>query len=361
MSGADPSVEKAARYWSEYVAQYDGQVTGAWWETGPALTGYINRQVSGDPAVDWVDHTLAKYVPQRPLRRCLSLGCGSGHLERRLARQAAFEYCDAYDVAEGSIEAARKLATEAGLSNIQYQVGDINGLSLPQDSYDMVWVSGAMHHFEQLEAICAQISASLRPGGLLILNEYVGPSRFDFPPRQRQVIELCFQLLPARYRRKMPQALAIEVSRTPAKRGWGWFAARLVDKLRDGDLLHALQRRLKALSAQLSGKSLELEDVTLPSVRDVMAADPTEAIRSKEIIPVLQQAFEILERRDWGGTLLQFLLSGISGNFVQDDPDSIQVLKMLLQIEATLIEVGELQSDFTYIVARPRRHVQETS
>jgi hypothetical protein len=158
-----------------------------------------------------------------------------------------------------------------------------------------------------LESICAQVAQALKPDGLLFLNEYVGPSAFDFTPRQKEVIQAALHLIPPRFRRN--------------------FASP------DMEIM------------QVAG---------LPSVEDVKRADPSESVRSAEIIPVVEAHFDVLTRNEMGGTMLQFLLSAIAGNFVTEEPDSMKVLQLLLTIEDTLLEIGDLTSDFAAVVAKPK-------
>lgn len=75
-------------------------------------------------------------------------------------------------------------------------------------------------------------------------------------------------------------------------------------------------------------------------------------MRSAEIVPLLERYFEIVEFKPLGGTLLQLLLTDIAGNF--RSPEGERLLTMLFEIEDALLETGDLQSDFAYIVARPR-------
>ncbi len=89
-------------------------------------------------------------------------------------------------------------------------------------------------------------------------------------------------------------------------------------------------------------------------MRDVIAADPSEAIRSEDIVHVVQEYFKIVQKRDWGGNLLQFLLKDIAGNFRAEDPHASEYLKMLTNIEDTFVKCGEFASDFTYLVATPK-------
>jgi SAM-dependent methyltransferase len=346
-----------AQRWSEHTARFFGRNAGLfWWEAGPEIQRHINYKISGSPDTDWVAYTLNKYFGGRlPLDRCLSLGCGNGYLERRLAQFSAFRHCDAYDVAEGSLQEARRLAEEKGLTNISYYAADINSIALPAGVYDSVWIHSAMHHFEALEHVCRQISQSLKPEGLLILNEYIGPSRFQFPDRQKEIANLCLGLLPARYRIVMQEQIALEIDRTPFRKGARWFFSRLVDKLRDGDLIGVVRRRFHAYKARISNQDIEKKTVLFPSRRDVITADPSEAVRSEEIVEVLQRDFDVIEKKDWGGNVLQFLLAGIAGRFSTEDQLSQALLKMLINVEDTLLQAGEFKSDFAYIVARPKQ------
>jgi SAM-dependent methyltransferase len=342
------------QFWSEHVKQLaDGNSGLFWWDAGPDLFEYRNVSVSGDPQTNWTRYTLKKYFDGKlPLARCLSLGCGGGRLERHLAELGTFQQCDAYDITAGAIELARDLAHEDGFNNITYKLANINTLTLPPNWYDAVWISMAMHHFEELEHVCQQIGSTLKPEGLLILEEYVGPNRFQFPEYQKEVSNLCLSLLPARYRVRDERAADREL-RLPPK-GAKWFTARFIDKLKDGDLLGAMQRRLSTYRARRGGQLPEKRTINFPTVSDVVAADPTEAIRSEEIVAVLQDYFKIVEKKALGGNLLQFLLADIAGNFPQGDQQARDFLRMLISIEETFLSCGEFESDFAYIVARPK-------
>ncbi len=347
-------IEVVNQYWSAFISESHLKDRGiAWWEAGPEIRKYRNRQVSGNPDINWVQYTLGKYFNARlPLARCISLGCGAGGLERELASYGAFQHCDAYDVSEGAIRLARERADQLGITNITYHVADINELTLPPNSYDAVWVSQAMHHFEALEHIDRQIRMTLRPEGLFILHDYVGPNRFQFPSRQKEIANLCLSLLPVQYRVRLKEAVDQEIRRS-RKVGHKFFQ-RLFDKIRDGDLIGAIQRRLLLYKSQIGHQVSDKKLINFPTARDVIALDPSEAIRSEEIVEVLRQDFEIVEKKDWGGNILQFLLADIAGNFVDEKHEHAQAyLKMLINIEETFLQSGEFASDFAYIVARP--------
>jgi len=345
-----------AQFWSEHTAKFFGKNTGLfWWEAGPELQRHINSKISGSPDTDWVAYTVNKYFGgSLHLARCLSLGCGTGHLERRLAQFSEFQYCDAYDIAEGSLQIARRLAVEKGLTNISYYTADINRIALPAGVYDSVWIDSAMHHFEALEHVCQQICQSLKPEGLLILTEYIGPSRFQVPDRQKEITNLCLGLLPAQYRILIQEQIALYSEHNQFRKGARWFFSRVVDELRDGDLMGVVRRRFHTYKARVRNQGNVKTIVHFPSWRDVTTVDPSEAVRSEEIVEVLQRDFDIIEKKDWGGNVLQFLFAGIAGHFSTEDQQAQALLKMVINVEDTLLQCGELKSDFAYIVARPK-------
>jgi hypothetical protein len=65
----------------------------------------------------------------------------------------------------------------------------------------------------------------------------------------------------------------------------------------------------------------------------------------------LREHFRIVEFKPLGGSILQFLLADIAGNFQSEAGN--QLLEMLFIIEDALMATGELDSDFAYIVATP--------
>jgi SAM-dependent methyltransferase len=72
----------------------------------------------------------------------LSLGCGNGHIERRLAPHVY--RIVALDISTVAIEQAKKLTWEAGMSNIDFRVGDLSQAKTERPKED-----------ERLDAVCA--------------------------------------------------------------------------------------------------------------------------------------------------------------------------------------------------------------
>jgi 2-polyprenyl-3-methyl-5-hydroxy-6-metoxy-1,4-benzoquinol methylase len=350
--------KKVAEHWSSQCVWQPDKETQ--WLQLPAVQCRIAAKISGDPTVDWMDYVIDKYYAgEIPVSRCLSVGCGEGDLERRLAARGFFLACDAYDIAQGSIARARDLAVGQGFNTINYDVRDINDLALQPAHYDAIFSFSALHHFVALEHVLSQIHTALKPGGLFIINEYIGPSRFQFPRQQVDAMNATLRLLPLPYRRIRDAADDMTSAPLSASSGARESFSRLrrgVTKIREGSLWPAVRRKAREeLFRRLhtsDGGRFKLE-VACPTVSDVVRLDPSEAVRSDEIIPLLHRQFEVVEMKGYGGSLLHFFLGGIAGNFTNDAAGQ-SLLDMLFQIEDSLIDAGQLDHDFALLVARAR-------
>jgi ubiquinone/menaquinone biosynthesis C-methylase UbiE len=301
---------RVAEYWSKPGLAEDYFSADVYWLANPVVQArHVSKAVRGESFETWHSYCLQKYLGERlPVERMLSVGCGEGALEFSLAGLNAFRRCDAIDLAAGSIERAQRRATERELSSIHFAVRDIESESLPDRTFDAVWFNGSLHHIGKLEAVLGRVARALKPDGYLFLNEYVGPSRFAFTDREKELMSCVFRLLPSRYRRSFAKANRGEV----------------------------------------------LETIGFPDPAQVIQTDPSEAIRSAEILPRLHDNFDVLEVNPCGGTLLQFLLGNIMGNFRASDAEALKLLELLFAIEDTLMEVGEIQSHFSVAIARPK-------
>ncbi|MFZ1910175.1 MAG: class I SAM-dependent methyltransferase [Burkholderiales bacterium] len=100
-------------------------------------------------------------------QRILSLGCGDGSVELRLAAHVA--QVVGLDISSVAIEHARAKAAAAGLSNVSFAVaeGDISGIE-GLGPFDVVAAFAFLHHLDDA-AIGATLLAArklLRPGGI---------------------------------------------------------------------------------------------------------------------------------------------------------------------------------------------------
>jgi SAM-dependent methyltransferase len=274
------------------------------WMASPVIRRYLHRIASGNPDCDWLTFVRARHLP--PLvRRTLVLGCGSGWLERALAKKEGFAEIVACDVATETVDRARRQAEAAALSSIEYRIVDLERDALPDGPFDAVFANDVLHHISGLEDVYSRIHEVLGPRGRFVFNEYVGPNRFQYSDARMDLINRYFRLFPDRLRQDP-------------------VAGRLVWKRRRVD------------------------------EAGLVAEDPTEAVRSEDVLPLARKAFRIVREYPYGGGLLNPLLFGVISNFRPNDPDDDRLLSVLCAAEEHMTASGLLEPDFMIFVGERR-------
>lgn len=301
-------IKKTKEHWGKEAGTWRvGR--GIYWLEHEEVLKRINEKVSGDPNKTPI-HYLKEFMIEKgfkfPIERCLTLGCGAGDLERGISQ---LNFClrhDAFDISEKAIEKAILAAKEQNLTHINYEVKDINEIHLPESIYDVIFGVGSVHHFARLEHIFKEVNKALKTDGIFFVNEYIGPSRFQWTERQLEVINAILKVLPKKYKTVVTDPTMIkeiEVRPTPAM------------------------------------------------VADV---DPSEAVRSEEILSLLKKYFDILEIKNLGGAILHTMLTNIAGNFKLDNEDDMKLLYNIFDFEDILMKNGDLSSDFSVIIAKKK-------
>ncbi len=155
------------------------------WTGIPEIHLNHNFRVTGDRHSYWVTWLRDNYFHGGFAGDALSLGCGEGHVDRILKDCGfTFRSFTGLDISPRAVERARELATERGglAPTTTYATADLNADTLPANAFDFIYFFQSLHHIEQLEHVLGQCAAALRPGGLLMVNEFVGPSRFQWTP-----------------------------------------------------------------------------------------------------------------------------------------------------------------------------------
>jgi hypothetical protein len=88
------------------------------------------------------------------------------------------------------------------------------------------------------------------------------------------------------------------------------------------------------------------------SVEEMNRHDPTEAVHSEDIVPLVRKIFRMVEFNPIGGTILHMMLQDIIGNFQTGSDADECILRLICQLEWNLISSPQLGSDFAYFVAR---------
>ena len=302
-----PESMSAVTYWDNNVKIHEDITSPASWLDSSLVRTYaIKKLHSGHKNYfvnEWLTWVKDSQIPST-LERGLSIGCGDGSLERHAISLHICSEIDACDISHNSIETAIQLAEKNHLSDsIHYFRCDINTDFLESCKYNILFCGSSLHHIKNLEHAITQFKNALKPNGLLILNEFIGPSQFQWTDKQVKIINDLLDIIPKRLR---------------------------LDPT-TGDLKTVISR---------------------PTLDYMNKNDPSEAIRSQEISHLIEQNFSVIERIDFGGTLLHMLLHSIVNNFNASKEDDIAILRLLGYIEQILIEESVLNSDFAFIIAK---------
>jgi SAM-dependent methyltransferase len=306
----------------------------------PPLRDYLYFCISGKTAKtesDWCEKwTIDTFLKDKlPVGECLSLCSGFGHLERVLAKHGVFRHATGLDISAGAVKAAKDLALKEGYTNIDYAVQNINQLQLQENQYDVIWANGAIHHLTGLEHVIPEIKKALKPGGLFVCNEYVGPAYKKIPPRQRELVNAVIYLLPPRLKARTEETF-IPLRWEPTEKSKNHF---------------------KVLS-KFSRKFLSNPEFHFGQVWDEGSAytkrmDPSECVRSDEIIPQIQAVFEKTQIFPYNGSILFYALDHVFyKNFDFENRADFGLLETLIQLERHYISSGELTSDHAHIVCQ---------
>lgn len=238
----------ATSFWDrEVVRRQHCSWLQEWW-----LREYANTLIGGDIPL-WPMDWFQRWLGGRTFERALTIGCGTGGLERDLVRRDLVRRIDAFDGSITSLAMASAEARAEGMqSRIRYFAADFNAPALPKATYDLVLFQESAHHVLRLEKLFHAVLRALKPDGLVYMDEYVGPSRFE----------------------------------------WN----------------DALMEPIRRVYDELDPSLRAVPFLDCP----VMVEDPSEAVRSSEIEPQLAVGFDAVARRPYGGNLLSVIYPALT-------------------------------------------------
>ncbi|GDX40463.1 SAM-dependent methyltransferase [Armatimonadota bacterium] len=125
-------------------------------------------------APEW--QTLRSMLPPMEGLRVLDLGCGFGYFARWACKAGASNVVG-IDLSEKMLERARILTLDPVVT---YYRENLENLSLPNASFDLVYSSLALHYLEDFGAICSEVRKALTMGGYFVFSVehpiYTAPS-----------------------------------------------------------------------------------------------------------------------------------------------------------------------------------------
>ena len=154
------------------------------WEThacGDAQVGGLRERFKGDYETFFTDYDEFRYSTERHLPACiaalgvagkevLEIGLGEGSESEQLIRNGA--HWTGIDL---TAESVARVGTRLALRDLPYRdvrQGSVLELPFEDDSFDMVFSHGVLHHVPDIQKAQAEIHRVLRPGGQLVAMLY---------------------------------------------------------------------------------------------------------------------------------------------------------------------------------------------
>ena len=125
----------------------------------------MDRSVKGlQGAGEW--HELKKMLPDFRGKRVLDLGCGFGWHCRYAAENGAQSVLG-IDISENMLQEARRRTEDP---RVEYRKISLEEYEYPENSFDAVISSLALHYVESFEDICRKVYRCLKPGGEFVFS-----------------------------------------------------------------------------------------------------------------------------------------------------------------------------------------------
>jgi SAM-dependent methyltransferase len=192
--------------------------------------------------------------------------------------------CERIDAFDGSLQSVALAKREEPRAG--YYIADFNEPALPRAAYDAVFFHQSLHHVAKLEKLLRAVLLSLKADGILYLDEYIGPSSTAWTPRLARAHASAWELVPRQVRK--------------------------------------------------------VDELPYPIAPD----DPSEAIRSGEILDQLAIGFDVVARQDYGGGVLAAVHPHVDWSAAPPD-----LLPQLIELDR------QAPAYYTLIVARPKRGI----
>ncbi len=139
----------------------------------------------------WMN-VVSSYVTDQCIETILDLGCGTGRFSEALAIRFDAEVVG-LDPSKKMLEQARRKRRDP---RIRYELGRGEGIPLPNNSVDLIFMSMVFHHFNNPTLAAREARRVLRDGGTVFLRAGTCESISSYPyvdffPESRAILEDC--------------------------------------------------------------------------------------------------------------------------------------------------------------------------
>ncbi len=273
----------------------------------PKVKERWNKLITGDSEMSYEEYISQNYFQEEGKIKVLALGSGVCNHEIKLAELNPDWHIDCFDFAGELLKIAEKNSRKKGLDNISFYAKNILEYDFPTAKYDLVFFHASLHHFDNIYGFIKNVVIeTLKPGGYLVINEYVGENRLQYSKEQIKYINKALQFIPRKYRK-------IYKTNLYKNRYYGSGSLRM------------------------------------------KIADPSECVDSASILPAIHTYFDIVEEKPYGNNLLQSVFKDIAHHFTDEDlsEEKLQNLERVFELENQFLQSHP--SDFVFGVYRMKK------
>ena len=276
-----------------------------WWII-PKMHKRWNKLITGDSELEYEEFVVNKFLSQSKNLKMLSLGSGNCSHELKFASYKCFEEILCMDISDVLIQKAKTNAETNGLTNIKCKVQNIYDYEFTENYFDIVFFHASLHHFKNIDLLIGnKVKQTLKNDGKLIINEYVGASRLQFPNYQIKAINESLKLLPKKYRRRY---------------------------------------KLNLYKNKIYGSGL----------LRMIIADPSECVESENIMPTIHKYYSTIFEAPCGGNILMTALKDLAHHFIELNVEKEELLKQLIEFEDDYLKYHA--SDFIFGIYKNKKN-----
>lgn len=149
------------------------------WSDNPQFRDYIFNAISPQYETG-VFGAIRAATGDTTLKRGLSVGSGNGSHEMDMMAAGLVHCFDLFEISEYRVAQSKHRAEEDGVADrVRHFMEDAFTHAF-ENEYDLVCWEHALHHMSDVDHALGWSVRALKPGGLLVVNEYIGPTRLQW-------------------------------------------------------------------------------------------------------------------------------------------------------------------------------------
>lgn len=135
-----------------------------------------------------------QFLNLKPGEKILDLGCGRGAETMETAKLVGVKgFAWGIDITPRMIEIAKQAAQELKVTNVQFMVGSMDKLPLPDESVDAVISNCAINHVNNKRAVYQEIFRVLKPRGRFVVSDIMTETPLPLSIKQDpEAVANCF-------------------------------------------------------------------------------------------------------------------------------------------------------------------------